>query len=72
MSTAAAQHAETLRRAQAICAEAEARAEGAERRAGRLEAEAADARAEARRLEKELKASAHGVAGPACRRAHET
>ena len=58
MNTAAATHAETLRRAQAICAEAEARADAGERRAGRLEAEADDARAEARRLEKELKACA--------------
>jgi len=63
VTSAAAAHAETLRRAQAICAEAEARADAAaaradaaERRAGRGEDEAAEARAEARRLEKELKA----------------
>jgi hypothetical protein len=65
VASAAAAHAETLRRAQAICAEAEARADAAaaradaaERRAGRGEDEAAEARAETRRLEKELKARA--------------
>jgi len=52
---AAATQAETLRRAQTICAEAEARADAAERRVSRAEEEADGARSEARRLDKELK-----------------